>query len=72
MTFPVAPIDIDFVPNLPRTTAGAPPLIFFFVIDSLRPDYFSPYNPAVTFTPRVAQFAADSLVFRNAFKNVRH
>ena len=43
------------------------PHIFLFAIDSLRPDYLSAYNPAVTFTPNIGRFAADSLVFRNAF-----
>ena len=37
------------------------------MIDSLRRDYLSPYNPAVTFTPSLAAFAGDSFVFRNAF-----
>jgi sulfatase-like protein len=44
-----------------------PPHIFLFVIDSLRRDYVSPYNPAVTFTPEIARFASDSFVFRRAF-----
>ena len=37
-----------------------------FVIDSLRPDYIAPYNSAVRFTPRMADFAAESVVFTNA------
>ena len=37
------------------------------MFDSLRPDYLSPYNPAVTFTPSLGALAADSLVFRRAF-----
>jgi arylsulfatase A-like enzyme len=43
------------------------PHVFILSIDSLRRDYLSPYNPAVTFTPGVAKLAADSYVFRNAF-----
>ena len=43
------------------------PNLFLFVFDSLRPDYLSPYNPAVTFTPSLGALAADSLVFRRAF-----
>ena len=43
------------------------PHIFLFVIDSLRPDYLSPYDDAVTFTPAIEAFASESLVFRNAF-----
>jgi len=61
----VAPVTLDFVE--PLGPASRPPHIFLFVIDSLRPDYLSPYNPAVTFTPRLAAFATDALVFRNAF-----
>lgn len=61
----VAPIDIDFVENL-GPAKGPKPLIFLFVIDSLRPDYLAPYNPAVRFTPRIGEFAAESVVFTNA------
>jgi hypothetical protein len=43
------------------------PHVFLFVIDSLRRDYLSPYNPAATFTPSIAGFASDSFVFRRAF-----
>ena len=61
----VRPPSLDFVTPLPA--ALRPPHVFLFVVDSLRPDYLAPYNPAVTFTPRIAELAADSLVFRNAF-----
>jgi arylsulfatase A-like enzyme len=37
------------------------------VVDSLRRDYLSPYNPAVDFTPNVDAFARESVVFRNPF-----
>jgi hypothetical protein len=63
----VAPIDIDFVPHLAPVPADRTPLIFLFVIDSLRPDYLEPYNPAIRFTPRIARFANESVVLRNAF-----
>jgi hypothetical protein len=69
--------------NLPRSTQVAPteiklaeqavplletpPHIFIFVIDSLRKDYLAPYNSRVDFTPNIEQFAADSIVMRNAF-----
>jgi hypothetical protein len=43
------------------------PNVFFLVIDALRRDYLSPYNPAVTFTPRIEAFARDSVVFQNAY-----
>lgn len=61
----IAPIDLDFVQNLGAAPAPPPPM-FLFVIDSLRPDYLAPYNPTVRFTPRIAEFAADSVVFTNA------
>ena len=61
----VVPPNLDFV--TPLAAAPRPPHVFLFVVDSLRPDYLAPYNPAVTFTPRIAELAADSLVFRNAF-----
>ena len=62
-------------PAVPATTFVSTPIdvraplpnIFIFLIDSLRRDYLSPYNPAVTFTPAIAKLAADSYVFRNAF-----
>ncbi len=61
----VSPVSVDFSP--PGTTARATPHIFLFVVDSLRRDYLQPYNARVTFTPQIARFGAESLVFRNAF-----
>lgn len=58
--------DVDFA-AIPARVIGDQPDIFLLVIDSLRPDYLSAYNPAVTFTPNIGGFAADSFVFRNAF-----
>jgi hypothetical protein len=58
--------NIDLVQNL-EPTAGKKPNIFIIVVDSLRQDYLSPYNPAVSFTPAIGAFAKDSVVFRNAF-----
>jgi len=49
------------------TANGRIPDVYLFVVDSLRRDYLSPYNPAVTFTPAIADFARESFVFRNAF-----
>jgi hypothetical protein len=43
------------------------PDIYMIVVDSLRPDYLSPYNPAVTFTPAIGAFGAESVVMRRAF-----
>ena len=62
----IAPIDIDFVTPLGPAT-GRRPHIFLFVIDSLRRDYLSAYNPAVAFTPSVGAFARDSFVFDRAY-----
>lgn len=44
-----------------------PPDIFIVVIDSLRPDYLSPYAPRVDFTPNIQAFAAEATVFPNAY-----
>lgn len=63
---PVAPIAIDFTRRFARGIAR-PPHIFLFVIDSLRRDYLSAYNPAVTFTPNIGRFAAESFAFQRAF-----
>lgn len=62
----VQPIDTDFVRPLGPAPAGTPHM-FMFVVDSMRRDYLSPYNPSVTFTPEVAKLAADSFVFERAF-----
>lgn len=62
----VRPVDIKLVD--PLTVAPDPkPNIFMIVVDSLRKDYVSPYNPAVQFTPHIADFAGESVVMRNAF-----
>ena len=65
---PVAPADLHLVNPL-APAGGFKPHIFFFLIDSLRPDYVSAYNPAVTFTPRLGEFAgtAGTHVFRHGF-----
>lgn len=62
----IAPVDVNFVPAL-SASPGEKPSIFIFVIDSLRRDYLSPYNPSVTFTPLIARFASENVVFTNAF-----
>jgi arylsulfatase A-like enzyme len=63
---PVAAVDVDLA-ALSGSPSAVRPHVFVLVIDSLRRDYLAPYNPAVTFTPGIAAFAEDSLVFRNAF-----
>ena len=62
----IEPIDADFVTPL-TASAERLPHVFLIVVDSLRRDYVSPYNPAVTFTPNIARLAADSDVFDRAF-----
>lgn len=61
----VRPVNVDFVDGFQPVTA--PPHVFLFVVDSLRRDYLSPYNPAVTFTPATQAFATDAVVFERAF-----
>jgi hypothetical protein len=58
--------EIDFVPAL-HPVAGRKPNIFLLIVDSMRRDYLAPYNPGATFTPRIAELAADGYVFRRAF-----
>jgi hypothetical protein len=60
------PAAVDFVDSL-HTGSHPRPHIFLFVVDSLRRDYLSPYNPEVDFTPAIHAFAADSLTFTRAF-----
>ncbi len=63
---PVRPVDIKLVDRL-NPAPGPKPNIFIVVVDSLRRDYLSPYNPAVQFTPHIGEFAAESVVMRNSF-----
>jgi sulfatase-like protein len=65
-TVRIAPKQIELGPPLTRSVPRRPD-IFLFIVDSLRRDYVSAYNPDVTFTPNIGAFAAESLVFRNAF-----
>lgn len=62
----VEPVTIDLA-ALSGAPSPARPHIFVFVIDSLRRDYLSPYNDAVTFTPAFERFARESIVFDRAF-----
>ena len=63
----VAPVPIQLA-DLTATAPGPrPPHVFVFVVDSLRRDYLSPYNRAVTFTPAIDAFAGESTVFTRAF-----
>jgi hypothetical protein len=63
----VSPVEINLVSALHPTKALTKPNIFIFVIDSLRPDFISPYNPAVDYTPEMERFAQDSVVLENAY-----
>jgi arylsulfatase A-like enzyme len=65
VTAPVPPADLHLVDSV--QLAAYRPNIFVIVIDSLRRDYVSLYNPAVDFTPQVARFGRDSIVMENAF-----
>ena len=60
------PVDINLAGTL-TPTPGPKPNIFVFVIDSLRRDYLSPYNSAVTFTPGIDAFSRENTVVQNAF-----
>jgi hypothetical protein len=62
----VSPVEINLAPEI-EPAGGDKPNIFIFVIDSLRQDYVSPYNRAVSFTPNIESFARESLVMKNAF-----
>jgi membrane-anchored protein YejM (alkaline phosphatase superfamily) len=63
---PIKPVSVDFVSAL-SATAGPKPDIYVLVVDSLRRDYLSPFNPKVSFTPAIESFAKESHVFANAF-----
>jgi len=62
---------------VPDVELAAPPLselpnkphILIVVVDSLRPDYLSAYNPKVDFTPAIGRFANESIILANAFSN---
>lgn len=62
----VAPVPVRLA-NLAAAAPVRPPHVFVFVVDSLRRDYLSPYNPAVTFTPSLQRFADEGTTFRHAF-----
>jgi hypothetical protein len=62
----VPPLDVDLVRPLAPAT-GRLPDIYLLIVDSLRRDYLSPYNPQVMFTPEIGKFARESFVFDRAF-----
>ena len=57
--------DVRFSPQL-SASAGPRPDIFLFVIDSMRRDYLSVFNPAVTFR-RTSLVCCGQLCLQNAF-----
>ncbi len=68
MDAPIAPPKSGLVESL-TSTAGPKPDIYIIVIDCMRRDYLSPYNPRVQFTPHIAAFAKESFVFQHAYTN---
>lgn len=66
VSVPVEPVPVNLVERL-QPAPGLLPNIFIITIDSLRQDYLSAYNDQVSFTPEIEKFAAESVVFRNAF-----
>ena len=62
----VEPVEIKLATAVVPLTQP-PPHVFVFVIDSMRRDYLSPYNPRVDFTPNIQKFAGESTVMKNAF-----
>ncbi len=65
---PIHPPQLKLVESL-TPTAAAKPDIYIIVIDTLRRDYVSPYNPRVTFTPNIDAFSKESVVFKRAYTN---
>lgn len=68
MDAPISPPKAGLVESL-SPTAGPKPDIYIIVIDCMRRDYLSPYNPRVQFTPHIASFAKESFVFQHAYTN---
>ncbi|BDC52382.1 hypothetical protein F183_A46970 [Bryobacterales bacterium F-183] len=62
----VKPVDVQLA-ALDQVGTADRPHIFLIVIDSLRQDYISAYNPSVDFTPNLGAFAQESIVMKNAF-----
>ncbi len=56
-----------FVEKLPRFTGS--PDVFIFLIDACRPDHLGVYGYARPTSPNLDRFAADAVVFENAYAN---
>ena len=65
---PVRPPKLGLIESL-SPTPGMKPDIYVLVVDCMRRDYLSPYNPKVGFTPHIAAFARESFVFQHAYTN---
>ena len=65
---PISPPKVKLAPSL-SPIPGPKPNIYIIVIDCMRRDYVSAYNPRVTFTPNMGAFAKESFVFQNAYTN---
>ena len=65
---PIGPPEVKLASSL-TPALGPRPDIYIVVIDCMRRDYVSAYNPRVTFTPHIKEFAKDSFVFENAYTN---
>jgi len=46
---------------------GAPPSVFIYLVDTLRPDHLGPYGYDRGTTPALDAFARDAVVFENAY-----
>jgi hypothetical protein len=64
---PMRSPEVRLVAELGRERTDPPPHVFVIVMDSLRQDYLGAYTADVDFTPALDAFAADAVVFRNAF-----
>jgi len=62
----VTPVDLNLVRSFPPSH-DPPPHVFFIVVDSMRRDYLSTFNPKVTFTPGIDAFAREAIPFTNAY-----
>ena len=58
-------IPLSHVSTMPLASTSPPnaPNVILVVIDTLRADHLSPYNPDVKYTPNFARFANESVVF---------
>jgi len=68
ITDPIAPPRLGLVEAL-TPVAGPKPNIYIIVVDCMRRDYLSAYNPRVQFTPHIGSFGSESFVFQHAYTN---